>query len=170
MNKLKFLFLILITFNFGTLLAADAQDAELKSYRNVPLGFIFQYEDPYMVMLAEGDTTDTKPPILYNPANDDVLRFEVYKNINTKALTIRQFIEQNQTPPYPNGAKDIQAEVNDAGTKYMLRYTYNKLYHTAIFTAFNATDVMAIVFQSKHDWTIPAPLEKTINSMKNIQN
>lgn len=169
MKKLKYLFLIFMSFNTLSLLAADAEDFELKSYTNVPLGFVFQYQSPYMLMLAEGDANDTKPPILYNPVNHDVLRFDLLKNANTKSLTIRQFIEQNPHPPYPQGAKDIQAEVNDSGTKYILRYTYNKLYHTAIFTAFNPTDIMAIVFQSKSDWTIPSTLEKTINSMKNIQ-
>ena len=171
MKKLMMIFMVVAAFN-STASFADVEsvaDAELKSYRNVPLGYMLEYSAPFFLMKADGDTDDTKPPVLLNPFTEDLLQIHLLKNLNTNALPIRQFVETNAQKPYPPEATNISAEVNESGTKYLIKFKHANLYNTAIFTSFNATDVMYLVFQSKRSYAIPAELEKTISSIKNIQ-
>lgn len=153
-----------------SLFARDKDDEAKKLYQNIPLGYTFEYSDPYVVMEPQGKPDDTKPTVVMNEHNQDLMHISVFKNYNKKSLPIRTLIETEYPVTHPPKATNVVTEVNTTGTQYIVKYNMDNLYYTVMFSTFNATDVIVISHSSQKDFTLAPQTKTIIASIKTVKN
>lgn len=169
MKKLTSILLLCTASFCATVNAAQPVESEVKSYRNVPLGYTLEYSAPYTLMLRDENPDSIQPPVFGNPFTGDTLQINLLKNFNPSGKSIKDFIETHKNSPIPPGATQGTSKVNETGTKYVITYRYNNLYNTAVFSSFGPADVLYLLYQSKSSGSIPDDLQTIINSIKNTQ-
>ncbi|MGP1715561.1 MAG: hypothetical protein ACTS9Y_00145 [Methylophilus sp.] len=169
--KRTLIFLLAVALlNPTSILAQDKEDAATMRYQNIPLGYSFEYSDPFVILEHEGIKDDLKPVILINERNQDTLRIDVFKNANKKSLPIRALIESEYPETHPPEAFNVVREVNTTGTQYIVKYQLKNLYYTITFSTFNATDVIVLSYQSTIDFSVAPQAKTVIASIRTVKN
>ena len=156
--------------NPTSILAQDKSDTATMRYQNIPLGYSFEYADPFVVYDSEGKKDDMKPVVLVNSRNQDTLRIDVFKNANKKSLPIRALIESEYPDTHPPEAFNVVREVNTTGTQYIVKYQLKNGFYTITFSTFNATDVIVTSYQSTIDFSIAPQAKTVIASIRTVKN